>query len=87
MMLKKSFRGLGKFFPRRFGSTSSAGVISIDHGFEDDRIKKNASDPNNRDFTYFMLGGSRLIYASAVRLALVKVFYFNLSILFLKCCA
>ena len=47
--------------------------VSHDGYFEKDRIQKAAGDSNNRDFTYFMLGGTRMIYASAVRLALVKV--------------
>jgi hypothetical protein len=46
---------------------------SIDHAFEKDRIKKQAGDPSRREFTYFMLGGARFIYASAARLALIKV--------------
>ena len=45
---------------------------STDGGFEGDRIPKAAGDPSRREFTYFMLGGARFIYASAVRLALIK---------------
>lgn len=46
---------------------------STDGSFEGDRIPKAAGDPSRREFTYFMLGGARFIYASAVRLALIKV--------------
>ena len=45
---------------------------STDGTFEKDRIVKTAADGNHREFTYFMLGGTRFIYASAVRLALIK---------------
>ena len=45
---------------------------STDGGFEGDRIPEAAGDPSRREFTYFMLGGARFIYASAVRLALIK---------------
>jgi hypothetical protein len=46
---------------------------STDGSFEGDRIPKAAGDPSRREFTYFMLGGARFIYASAVRLAVIKV--------------
>jgi ubiquinol-cytochrome c reductase iron-sulfur subunit len=46
---------------------------STDGSFEKDRIVKSAGDPTRREFTYFMLGGARFIYASAARLALIKV--------------
>jgi ubiquinol-cytochrome c reductase iron-sulfur subunit len=45
---------------------------STDGSFEADRIPKSAGDPTRREFTYFMLGGARFIYASAARLALIK---------------
>lgn len=45
---------------------------SADGAFEKDRIVKTAGEGNQREFTYFMLGGTRFIYASAVRLALIK---------------
>lgn len=45
---------------------------SVDGAFEHDRIHKVAGEGNQREFTYFMLGGARFVYASAVRLALVK---------------
>ena len=46
---------------------------SVDHAFEKDKIEKKPGDPSRREFTYFMLGGARFIYASAARLALIKV--------------
>ena len=46
---------------------------SADGGFDKDRIPKKAGDPTRREFTYFMLGGARFIYASSARLALIKV--------------
>ncbi len=49
------------------------GMGSTDGAFEKDRIPKSAGDPTRREFTYFMLGGARFIYASAARLALIKV--------------
>jgi ubiquinol-cytochrome c reductase iron-sulfur subunit len=49
-----------------------AGNGSADGGFEKDRIVKQVGDPTRREFTYFMLGGARFVYASAARLALVK---------------
>ena len=50
-----------------------SGMGSTDGAFEKDRIPKVAGDPTRREFTYFMLGGARFIYASAARLALIKV--------------
>lgn len=47
--------------------------VSVDAAFDTDRIQRAAGEPNNREFTYFMLGGTRMIYASSVRLALVKL--------------
>lgn len=48
-------------------------MSSPDHGFEKDRIQKAAGDGTRREFAYFMLGGARFVYASAARLALIKV--------------
>lgn len=45
---------------------------STDGAFEKDRIDKSKGGENSRDFTYFMLGGGRFIYASTARLALIK---------------
>ena len=45
---------------------------STDGYFEHERIKKAPGDPTRREFTYFMLGGARFVYASAARLALIK---------------
>ena len=49
------------------------GMGSTDGAFEKDRLQKAPGDPTRRDFTYFMLGGARFIYASATRLVLIKV--------------
>jgi hypothetical protein len=58
---------------RTASSYANVGLGSSDGGFEKDRIEKKAGDSNNRDYTYFFLGGARFIYASSVRLALIKV--------------
>jgi hypothetical protein len=60
-------------FPKPRAFSSAANYGSPDHGFEKDRISKSAGEENTRDFTYFMLGGARFIYASTARLALIKV--------------
>ena len=52
---------------------SSSNYSSPDVGFEKDRIMKAPGEANQRDFTYFLLGGGRFVYASAARLALIKV--------------
>ncbi|CCI50725.1 hypothetical protein ABG067_006653 [Albugo candida] len=41
-----------------------------DHYFETDRI--SSGDPTRRAFTYFVLGGARIMYATAARLAVIK---------------
>jgi hypothetical protein len=46
---------------------------STDNVYEKDKISKKPGDPNKRDFTYFVLGGARFIYASAARLVALKV--------------
>jgi len=65
-----------KPFGAVLSASRSAGTVtglgSADHGFEKDRIQKSAGDPTRREFTYFMLGGARFVYASAARLALIK---------------
>jgi ubiquinol-cytochrome c reductase iron-sulfur subunit len=73
------FRRLATITPRAVRSQSSLSqhtpikvTGSVDGGFEKDRIHKAPGEPNQREFTYFILGGARFIYASAVRLALVK---------------
>lgn len=43
---------------------------SPDHYFEKDRIAPG--DPSKRAFTYFLLGGARVAYATAGRLAVIK---------------
>ena len=63
--------------------TAVSGLGSADGAFEKDRIVKTPGDPTRREFTYFMLGGTRFIYASAARLALIKVIrVYDLLILF-----
>lgn len=55
---------------------------SADGAFDKDRIPKKAGDPTRREFTYFMLGGARFIYASSARLALIKVMNIAFAALF-----
>lgn len=57
---------------------------SADGAFDKDRIPKKAGDPTRREFTYFMLGGARFIYASSARLALIKVINIVFGALFEK---
>ena len=57
----------------RFISIHNADCPSPDNSFVENRIKKGPGDSNTRDFTYFMLGNTRFIYASAARLVLMKV--------------
>lgn len=57
----------------RFASYENVGYGSTDGLFEKDRIQKSAGEVNTRDHTYFLLGGARFVYASAARLAVVKV--------------
>jgi hypothetical protein len=60
--------------PSQHTALSSPRVAgSVDGAFEHDRIVKRPGELNERDFTYFLLGGARVVYASAVRLALVKL--------------
>lgn len=58
--------------PAARGLSTAENVGSVDGSFEHDRIEKTAGDPNKREFTYFVLGGARFIYASAARLGLMK---------------
>jgi len=46
---------------------------SYDGFYEDDKITKKPGDPNKREFTYFVLGTGRFIYASTARLIALKV--------------
>lgn len=58
----------------RLASSSAADNMgSYDHLYEKDKISKKPGDPNKRDFTYFVLGGARFVYASAARLIALKV--------------
>jgi hypothetical protein len=68
----------------KMAAPSSRGLsnfASTDGGFEKDRISKGPGESNTRDFTYFMLGGTRFIYASTARLALIKVSFISISAL------
>ena len=60
---------------RSLTSVPMVGNGSSDGGFEKDRIIKAPGDPSRKEFTYFMLGGGRFIYASIARLGLIKVRY------------
>ncbi|EEY70427.1 cytochrome b-c1 complex subunit Rieske, putative [Phytophthora infestans T30-4] len=76
MMLKKLSSSVAPRCSQAFQgrALSSKAVVdtyeSPDHYFEKDRI--DAGDPSKRAFTYFMLGGARVAYATAARLAVVK---------------
>ncbi|KAF0704332.1 hypothetical protein DYB28_001010 [Aphanomyces astaci] len=61
------------FTARSFSApaTTKEDYSSPDHYF-DDEVKANAGDPSKRAFTYFVLGGSRIAYATAARLAVIK---------------
>lgn len=52
-------------------NTTDAQPNSIDGKFKSDRTDKIA-EPGNREFTYLLLGGTRFVYASAVRLGLIS---------------
>lgn len=45
---------------------------SVDNGFEKDRVPKTGDD-SQRAFAYMVLSGGRFVYASAARLAVLKV--------------
>jgi len=53
---------------------SSLDVGSVDKSFKKDRhtIASKIEGSDSREFTYLLLGGSRFIYASAVRLGLIQ---------------
>eukprot|EP00597_Dinobryon_sp_UTEXLB2267_P001165 CAMPEP_0170072850 /NCGR_PEP_ID=MMETSP0019_2-20121128/10398_1 /TAXON_ID=98059 /ORGANISM="Dinobryon sp., Strain UTEXLB2267" /LENGTH=221 /DNA_ID=CAMNT_0010282053 /DNA_START=22 /DNA_END=687 /DNA_ORIENTATION=+ len=70
--LIKSQNLLPKSTIRFAGSYSKVGMGSTDGAFEKDKIHREPTEGNSRDYTYFMLGGARFVYASAVRLALIK---------------
>lgn len=61
----------------RSGVTDTKNLGSVDHYFDDDRIKKTPGSPNNRNFTYLVLGGGRLLWASGARLAVMTVSLFS----------
>ncbi len=71
-MISSSIRRLTKSAVRYASNYPAGHLGSVDGGFEKDRIHKGPGDPSKRDFTYFVLGGARFIYASTARLALIK---------------
>ena len=76
---------LGLFLRKASTTTTQAPFYgSVDGSFEKDRIVKNPGEGNTRDFTYFMLGNNRIIYASMVRLALIKVLLNQFHVFLLK---
>lgn len=50
--------------------TSDSMPNSVDDLFKTSRIDKS-KDPDSREFTYMLLGGTRLVYASAIRLSII----------------
>lgn len=46
---------------------------STDGLFESEKLDKSPGDGTRKDFTYFMLGGGRLVWATTARLALLSV--------------
>lgn len=52
----------------RFQSGVATEFDSHDHNYDDVKV----NDPSKRAFSYFVLGGSRFLYATAARLVLVK---------------
>ncbi len=55
-----------------------ANYSSPDGTFEKDKIANHDSlEGNSRDFTYFLLGADRMIFASLARLTLIKVRFDN----------
>merc|ERR1719162_64947 len=52
----------------RFQSGVSTEFDSHDHNYDDVKV----NDPSKRAFSYFLLGGSRFLYATTARLVLVK---------------
>jgi ubiquinol-cytochrome c reductase iron-sulfur subunit len=68
-----AFKQATKIPQFRFASSlASTDLGSADHGFEKDRVKKQLGETNKKEFTYFVLGNGRFVYASAARLALIK---------------
>jgi ubiquinol-cytochrome c reductase iron-sulfur subunit len=54
-----------------YGPSTDAMPNSVDGKFQSDRLDKVA-DPDAREFTYMLLGGTRFVYASAIRLGLIN---------------
>lgn len=55
------------------GSQAAEELGSTDDNYANDRIDKRLGEKNTRDFTYFILGNDRMIFASLARLAVIKV--------------
>jgi hypothetical protein len=68
----------------KYFSSNVQSFNSIDGKFEKDRVVKTAGAPNQKEFTYFFLGGARMVNVSVARLALITVrflfipYYFDL---------
>ena len=72
---RESMRVCSPIKPFRFFSTKQEvdHLGSYDTAYEDAKIQFTEGDPGKREFTYFLLGGARFIYASLARVALIKV--------------
>lgn len=70
---QKVNKNITSFFSTSHTAKTNENFDSPDHGFEEYRIKRAPGDPTRREFTYFMLGGGRILYASVARLAVVRV--------------
>eukprot|EP00948_MAST-09A_sp_MAST-9A-sp1_P001122 g1122.t1 len=58
--------------PTSFMSTSTDDFSDYDNIRQTDRIQKENGDPSKREFTYLMVGSLRFVYASAIRLGVMK---------------
>ncbi|KDO27137.1 hypothetical protein SPRG_07845 [Saprolegnia parasitica CBS 223.65] len=57
---------------RSFSAAPSKEDFSSPDHYFDDEVKAQVGDPSKRAFTYFMMGGARVAYATAARLAVLK---------------
>lgn len=67
----KLFSNISKTAANSF-STKAEDYSSPDTGFDDYKLKRAPGDPTRREFTYFMLGGGRMLYASVARLTVIR---------------
>ena len=67
------FSSLSTFSTRTFSTQPKDHLGSYDNLYEESKIDYSEGDPSKKEFTYFMLGGARFIYASLARAALIKV--------------